>query len=340
MAKKKAPKIIDVLTLEESLKLKAADLTHIEGKFLFRYHRNVQVTHGGMVRTIKQLERRRLKPPELFQHFRRSVARLEKQTNAALEIYADQHLPMRWMRTVGVGIAQSVGIYSLIDIERCHKVSSLWRYSGYDPSVLKLTKKEAGECLRYFRELLPDVDYPDEATVRLVAKELNRGPKQLLNITRVGTKRTSITWPQLYKALLSYPWNQELKEILFRVGAMFRRGGRGLGLQISPYRSIYEWRKEYEVRRNEAGDYAEQAAYKLESRSFKRDTIARRCYEEGKLPPAHLDARARRFTVKIFLVHLHQVMFYERYGKMPDKPYVLEILGKDMEISCPRWPFK
>ena len=339
MAKRKAPKIPDVLTLEESLKLKAADLTRREGKMLYRYHKNVRVMHAGMKQAIGQLKHEKLEPPELFQHFRRSAARLEKQANSSLEIYADQHVPMRWMRAVGVGIAQSVAIYTMIDPEKAPTISALWRYCGYDPSVVKLTKKEAGECVRYFEEKL-GVKYPTEETIRIIAAELNRGPKQLLRITRVGTKRTSITWGMLYKAILSYPWNQELKEILFRVGIMFRRGGRGKGLEPSPYRSIYDWRKEYEVTRNEAGDYEDQAAYKLQSRTFRKTTTAYKHYIKGRLPPGHLDARARRFAIKIFLVHLYQVMFFERYGKMPDRPYVLDVLGKEHEIKCPRWPFK
>ena len=337
-SKKKAPKILDALTVGERLILQAADLTRREGKFLYRYHKNNQVHRASINQTILQLKKENLAPPELFLHFRRSAARLERQTNAALEIYVDQHLPTRWMRAVGLGFAQAVGIFSLLDIEKAHQVSSFWRYCGYDPSVLKLTKKEAGECFRFFQEKYPK-KYVDEEVIRGVARDLNRSARQLLRITRVGTRKTSITWPALYRIILSYPWNQELKEILFRVGIQFRRVG-GDGLAIPPYRAVYDWRKEYEVARNEKGDYADQAAYKLESRNFRKDSTAYAHYIKGNLPPAQIDARARRFAVKIFLVHLHQVMFFERYGKMPKRPYVLDVLGKEREIVCPKWPFR
>lgn len=337
-SKKKAPKILSALTVDEKLILQAADLTHKEGKYLYRHHKNVQVLRKAFGQSIGQLKHEKLDPPDLFLHFRRSVARLEKQTNAALQIYLDQHLPMRWMRAVGVGIAQSVGIFSLIDIEKSLTPSSLHRYCGYDPDQTKLTKKEAGECLRYFQDKYK-VDYPNEEVIYAVAAELNRGVKQLLFITRMNTVRTSITWSALYRAILSYPWNQELKEILFRVGVQFRRVG-GAGLDIPPYRSVYVWRKEYEIIRNEAGDYADQAAHSLSSRNYKKTRTAYKHYITGRLPPMHVDARARRFAIKIFLVHLHQVMFFERYGKMPPRPYILDVLGKEREIVCPKWPFR
>ena len=184
-----------------------------------------------------------------------------------------------------------------------------------------------------FHLILPFARYDVEAA------ELGRGPKQLLRIMRVGIKRKSITWGMLYKAILSDPWNKELKEILYRVGVMFRRIG-GQGIVTPPYRAIYDWRKQYEIPRNAAGDYADQAADKLSSRSFRAEKTAFKHYSKGRLPPAHIDARARRFAVKIFLVHLYQVMFYGRYGKMPPRPYILDVLGKEREIVCPKWPYK
>lgn len=327
------------MTLDEEVRLQAADLTHREAKILFRYHRNVQIVRIAASQCVYQLERERIEPSELFAYFRRNAAKLERQTNATLQIYVDQNVATRWMRDVGVGVAQSVGIYTLIDIEKVGKyVSSLWRFAGYDPSVVKLTKKEAGECVRYFQDKYKK-DYVDLEMLHYVAIELNRGVEQLKRITKLGMYRKEIMWWQLYKAIMSYPWCNELKEVLYRVGVSFRRMG-GRGAVISPYRSIYDWRKAYEVERNEQGHYTDQAEHKLVSRRYKRNTVARKCYEEGKLPPEQIDARARRFAVKIFLVHLHQVLYYERYGKMPPKPYVLDVLGKEREIICPKWPFR
>lgn len=336
---KRGPKIPDGLSLEDELRLQAADLTRREAKLLYRYHRNAQVLRIACEQSIGLLDHEKTPASDLFLYLRRSVRRLERQTTSALEIYTDQHIPTRWMRAVGLGAAQATAIHALIDIERVGPyVSRLHRFCGFDPSVTKLTKQEAGECIRYFREKYKK-EYVDLEVLHHVAIELNRGVEQLKRITKVGMYKKNITWGQLYKAILSYPWCQEVKEVLFRVGVIFRRTG-GDGLEPSPYRSVYEWRKGYEVRNNEAEKFKEQADYKLSSRNFKKTTVAYKSYRQGKLPPAHLDARARRFAVKIFLVHLHQVMYYERYSKMPPKPYILDVLEKEHEIKCPKWPFR
>lgn len=325
--------------LDDDLKLKSADLTRREAKFLYRYHKRLQVNRIAIGESIGQLKYERQEPPELFHFFRRNNRKLETIANECLDIYADQHVPMRWMRAVGLGISQCVGIYCMIDIERAGpNVSSLWRYTGYDPSVVKLTKQEAGECIKFFRSKFKE-PYVDEKILRLIARELNRGEKQLMRITRLGTKRSNITWGQTYRVLLSYPWNQELKEILFRVGLSFRRPGPR-GRPDPSYLPLYRYRKAYEITRNEQGDLSEQADYKLRSRNWNPNSVAFKHYIKGKLPPGHLDARARRWAVKVFLVHLHQVLYYERYSKIPPKPYILDSLGKEHETICPKWPYK
>jgi len=58
----------------------------------------------------------------------------------------------------------------------------------------------------------------------------------------------------------------------------------------------------------------------------------------GKLPPAHIHARAKRWAVKIFLAHWHHVAYMIEYKKAPPKPYSLEHLGHVHMIEVPNWP--
>ena len=42
------------------------------------------------------------------------------------------------------------------------------------------------------------------------------------------------------------------------------------------------------------------------------------------LAPAHIHARARRYAVKIFMSHLHHVMYVDFNGEDPPKPFIIE----------------
>ena len=71
-----------------------------------------------------------------------------------------------------------------------------------------------------------------------------------------------------------------------------------------PLRKVYDQRKAYENAKNEKGEYAEQAA-KAKSRVGK-NTVAYKCYNQGKLPPGHIHMRAKRYVEKRLLKMLWQ----------------------------------
>jgi hypothetical protein len=84
-----------------------------------------------------------------------------------------------------------------------------------------------------------------------------------------------------------------------------------------------------ELVKNEAGAFANQAAEKLEKFKIGKTTDAYKAYSIGKLPPAHIHARAKRVAVKMFLSHLHQVWYEVEFGKKAPVPYVFEFADKE-----------
>jgi len=58
------------------------------------------------------------------------------------------------------------------------------------------------------------------------------------------------------------------------------------------------------------------------------------------LPPAHIHAMARRQAVKMFLSHLHEVMYRDYFGEAPPVPYVFTKTEQDHRhfIAPPMWP--
>ena len=120
------------------------------------------------------------------------------------------------------------------------------------------------------------------------------------------------------------PWNASLKRLCWIVGESFTKVSNH---PDDTYGKLYQQRKEREIARNEAGDYAEQAAASLTAKRFGDDTAAKKHYLAGKLPPARIHLRAQRWAVKIFLSHFHEVLFFVTYGERPPKPYVLDHVG-------------
>lgn len=141
----------------------------------------------------------------------------------------------------------------------------------------------------------------------------------------------SVTWEKGQKR----PWNARLKVICFLAGESF------IKVQNRPrdiYGHVYAKRKAQETEANELGLFADQAALALHKKRYGTDTKARQYYEAGKLPSAHIHARARRFAIKLFLSHLHYVWYESEYHTTPPEPYVLSHLGHQTLITPPYWP--
>lgn len=129
------------------------------------------------------------------------------------------------------------------------------------------------------------------------------------------------------------PWNARLKTLCWKIGDSFVKQS---GAEKDVYGKVYRARKALEVERNERGDFAAQAAATLEQKKI-REKETRACYEAGKLPAGRLDLRARRYAVKLFLAHLHHVMYECHYHEPPPKPYAVAIQGHAHLVGPPNW---
>lgn len=129
------------------------------------------------------------------------------------------------------------------------------------------------------------------------------------------------------------PWNASLKTLCWKVGESFVKFS---GREDCFYGKFYAKRKLEETERNDRGEFSEQARLKLERFKIGKDTDAFKAYSTGKLPPAHIHARAKRYAVKLFLSHLHHVWFELEYGEAPPKPYAIAIDGHGHYIEVPR----
>lgn len=128
------------------------------------------------------------------------------------------------------------------------------------------------------------------------------------------------------------PWNASLKTLCWKLGESFVKVS---GNDKATYGQVYKARKVQETERNEAGAFSEQAAARVST--VGKTTDAYKSYSAGKLPPAHIHARAKRYAVKLFLSHYHHAGYELLRGELPPKPYVLTEAGGHAHFIEPNW---
>jgi hypothetical protein len=125
------------------------------------------------------------------------------------------------------------------------------------------------------------------------------------------------------------PWNARLKVLCWKLGQSFNKFSNH---PHCVYGALLRQRKAQEVERNLNELFAHQAAMALQTKKIDKKTDAYKWYSQGQLPPAHLQARAERWVVKLWLAHLHEAWTVAATGQLPRKPYVLDKLGHTTEI--------
>lgn len=123
------------------------------------------------------------------------------------------------------------------------------------------------------------------------------------------------------------PYNAELRQICWHLGQCAKRVS---GKEEAFYGQLYAERKTMLVDRNEAGHNAERAKIFYTKSADVRKTLA-----EGKLPANNIDSQACNFVAKIFLSHLHALMYWDAYDRVPPKPFAMAILGHAHEVRIP-----
>lgn len=123
----------------------------------------------------------------------------------------------------------------------------------------------------------------------------------------------------VWKKKTKRPWNASLKTLCWKIGESFVKCQNR---DSDIYGKVYIDRKQLEIKKNEALEYSEQA--KLGLNRVYKETQAAKFYAEGKLPPGHINMRAKRYAVKLFIAHLHHAWYIHHYGTDPPKPYIIE----------------
>ena len=283
---------------------------------------------------------------------------METNVKKMLEIYVEGH-EMAWFfqQTTGGGPILSAGLLAHIDIKKCDTAGDLWSFAGLNPNTQWCGRDEA--------KRIWDDTPGDDLTDRLVrvAKKINRTPENLIRMAQYkpdGTE-TKFTERDCVAAISRKPFNGQLKTLCWKLGESFVKVSNN---PKSLYGRLYKERKQREWERNIRGELSDQATEALARKNYGKSTDAYKWYsgacspelaaamlENGEtptvngclakttgvpmLPPDHVQSRARRWPVKIFLGHLHQ-RWREELDLPCPAPWVLAHGGHTHFIAPPQ----
>lgn len=267
----------------------------------------------------------------------------------------------------GIGPVISAGLLAHIDINKAPTVGHIWRFAGLDPTVQWRSRdfvqgfvKSAREnrddwtaLVKMCREtnrrplsmlhaagMIETIPEPDIIRQFLSNKEHTKVVKAEFHADNILKEALSdeklpeayaelypnlqFDWSSLTRTLSKRPWNAQLKVLCWKAGESFVKFHND---KKCFYGHIWKTQKELYIRRNEQLDYANRSGDILQAKRFNKATDAYKAYSEGKFPPAHIHAMARRYAVKLFLSHLHGEMYRRILKTEPPLPYPLAHLG-------------
>ena len=252
----------------------------------------------------------------------------------------------RWLVSIkGIGTVLSAGLLSSIEIydsERnfLRKPSQVMSYAGLNDQNRPWLGRE--KATKIVNEIIGDSkEITDEHLAQIAIRtgwNFNTLAEKCLAKTKIKSKdgktaheikvdsngKSKRDKAELISTLSSIPYNKSLKTLLWKVGESFVKvSNRG-----SLYGLIYKTRYAYEIVKNEKGEYADQAAKILKEKKYDKSTKAYEYYSAGKLPPAHIIARSKRYAEKIFLQHLYEEICLVE-GYQPYAPYITNKVDKN-----------
>jgi hypothetical protein len=226
-------------------------------------------------------------PNSLLGYLAEQSTTLENQVKRALDKYTEAHPMGKWMREVhGVGPVISAGLLAHIDIMKADTVGHIWRFAGLDPT----SKWEKGQ------------KRPFNAALKVLCWKAGQSFMKFSNddkcyYGKIYRDKKRIEWERNLDGKLS----DQVKEVAKSTDAWAWYNGCYDPAEIKPL---------------------------LDAGMLQPDKLAKIKHEAGRcvkmLPPAHIDARARRYAVKIFLYDLFAAWYRTAGRGTPPKPWIIE----------------
>lgn len=316
----------------EDLLKEIATMSREEARFMVDAHLNAMQKRISASNQLSSLKRRGQQEPKVISWFVENAAKQEKLVNTLLRHWAKNQPMARWaMQFKGIGHGIAAALVAYVDPEKSVTAGNIWSIFGFNPNQKWLGAAKAKEW----------VEAQDGTPLEILGRasqEFNRRYDGMLHYasTDAKGKRTKLTNERVVKTLALRPWNAKLKVVGHYIGESFCKVRRLPGASV--YSQLYDERKAYEIARNEAGRYADQALASLRAKpNHKQKAILKK----GMLTPLWIHLRVRRYVAKRFLQDFQQELYRQTFGKEPPLPFVFSHLGHahlQNPLGSTQWP--
>ena len=302
----------ELMRLNQDIKKAVTTLNPREARYLVDTYYQMQdyrISTANQARSMAKDE----EPHVTLDFFRSQMDTLERQVRSVLDTWTDTQELGVWAKSItGIGPVIAAGLLAHIDIEKAPTVGHIWRYAGLDPTV------EWGKGEKR----------PWNASLKVICWKAGE------SFVKVSNNKNDI-YGHFYAQRKEYENERNDAVLAVPKGVTvtpYPERGLGYGTFVLDGEAVTC----YEIQDTWYHGGNAKAAYTvLKKKKIGKDTDAIKSYSVGKLPPAHIHARAKRYAVKLFLAHYHETGYKLRYGTEPPAPYPIAVLGHAHRIPAP-----
>lgn len=314
------------IRLSKDLKKAAKFLRRRDARwFVDQYYvlQDNRIRAASQLRTSKEIG----EPDLLLEWMLKGQTKLEQDTKQALGEFSSSYRVGQWMtRQVGIGPVISAGMLAHFDVRNDrHTAGCFWRYCGIDPTNKWLGKEKATELLTRLNLKGKEATMTEDLA-KAVSAECGQKSAKIYDVWFNGFAMNQKTEKKKgYAGMVAFlskrPWNADLKCLIcFKLGECMVKFQNK---ENCYYGKLFAAKKAEIAAKNERGEFAAVAASEIATKGDSmKGTQRLEHWKKGRIAPAHVHDRARRWMVMIFISHLHEVMHWDEYGCAPPAPYI------------------
>lgn len=340
----------DIVKMDKKQKQSVIEIpTREEARFLvdiYYQQQNKRIVAENQLRALKQNKDNNIESSDGTNNFQflswyvYNQQLMEQQIAAGLKVFADTNYLSRWAKEVK-GIGPVIATCLVADLQIITDdtgatdmhAGNWWSFCGLNDNNRPWLGTKASTAI-VNRIVEENNGIVDNDVVAAIAAETQWSIEHYERFAL----RNDGSWDKqkLISASSVIPYSKKMKVLMYKIGHSFVMQQNK---KDSLYGRLLKQRKELEMVRNERGEYKDQAARILKEKNFGHDTKAYQAYSEGLLPAGHIAMRAQRYATKLFISHLFEAAYYNMYGHMTPKPYVLQFIDGHADYIPPEVPY-